>query len=632
MKTSSGVTNIVKQGEFNLKAFSQMIKRNLYAFKNCRKNGRKNGSNDESRSKLMNNMLPNKTANYNLFIKNCTASPMLMMHNRNFRTIKNKNSKLKKNIFINKKSNKLPFTMYKNYSNNNHERIDKLAELMNKYERELNFFKYGFIFNGVLVAVLFGLFIYLINSDCINSYIVNEIDKVVNEIKNSKKIQSNIKEVIENILYSIANEEENKKITSEFFIDVLSRSKGPMNDIFIKMFKEKEVQDVLKDTTLELSTYISNNYEIQKNVYELLTRSMHHPEAIRISTNWLNNIFKSDSVTQHVRNVIYKEIFKNNEMKEHSINYMHDIFLNTLESANSKEIVKIFLLSVLSNPDFQNELSGSLWKILKLAVSPKWMYYDDIKGGLLNVKESPGMYRNKESSAPHIATTNCDEKKFNNNISNFKIQNSAINKSENKTGGVVSDLNKVGNATTSLSNNIHNDGTLKDGMKNVLQSYEQLGKEHDITHERSNKVDANMNQIQNKYNEDSSLYFTESTPYLFSLQISQAYPNSLLYIMPTYKVYNFNELIEKFAFLQYMKIFKTDHNLNLFKKYFEQNNRSIINDTSETKSNRYTFRERANLFIVDTLLFYSHKYYFYYYYVDKFKSYFINFRKHFIQK
>ncbi|SCM05472.1 conserved Plasmodium protein, unknown function [Plasmodium chabaudi adami] len=632
MKTSSGVTNIMKQGEFNLKVFSQILKRNLYAFKNCRKNGRKNVSNDESRSKLMNNMLPNKTANYNLFIKNCTASPMLMMHNRNFRTIKNKNSKLKKNIFINKKSNKLPFSMYKNYSNNNHERIDKLAELMNKYERELNFFKYGFIFNGVLVAVLFGLFIYLINSDCINSYIVNEIDKVVNEIKNSKKIQSNIKEVIENILYSIVNEEENKKITSEFFVDVLSRSKGPMNDIFIKMFKEKEVQDVLKNTTLELSTYISNNYEIQKNVYELLTRSMHHPEAIRISTNWLNNIFKSDSVTQHVRNVIYKEIFKNNEMKEHSINYMHDIFLNTLESANSKEIVKIFLLSVLSNPDFQNELSGSLWKILKLAVSPKWMYYDDIKGGLLNVKESPGMYRNKESSTPHIATTNCDEKKYNNNISNFKIQNSVINKSENKTGGVVPDLNKVGNATNSLSNNLHNDGTLKDGMKNVLQSYEQLGKEHDIIHERSNKVDANMNRIQNKYNEDSSLYFTESTPYLFSSQISQAYPNSLLYIMPTYKVYNFNELIEKFAFLQYMKIFKTDNNLNLFKKYFEQNNRSIINDTSETKSNRYTFRERANLFIVDTLLFYSHKYYFYYYYVDKFKSYFINFRKHFIQK
>ncbi|SCM09461.1 conserved Plasmodium protein, unknown function [Plasmodium chabaudi adami] len=632
MKTSSGVTNIMKQGEFNLKVFSQILKRNLYAFKNGRKNGRKNVSNDESRSKLMNNMLPNKKENYNLFIKNCTTNPMLMMHNRNFRTIKNKNSKLKKNIFINKKSNKLPFSMYKNYSNNNHERIDKLAELMNKYERELNFFKYGFIFNGVLVAVLFGLFIYLINSDCINSYIVNEIDKVVNEIKNSKKIQSNIKEVIENILYSIVNEEENKKITSEFFIDVLSRSKGPMNDIFIKMFKEKEVQDVLKNTTLELSTYISNNYEIQKNVYELLTRSMHHPEAIRISTNWLNNIFKSDSVTQHVRNVIYKEIFKNNEMKEHSINYMHDIFLNTLESANSKEIVKIFLLSVLSNPDFQNELSGSLWKILKLAVSPKWMYYDDIKGGLLNVKESPGMYRNKESSTPHIATTNCDEKKFNNNISNFKIQNSVINKSENKTGGVVPDLNKVGNATNSLSNNLHNDGTLKDGMKNVLQSYEQLGKEHDITHEISNKVDTNMNQIQNKYNEDSSLYFTESTPYLFSSQISQAYPNSLLYIMPTYKVYNFNELIEKFAFLQYMKIFKTDNNLNLFKKYFEQNNRSIINDISETKSNRYTFRERANLFIVDTLLFYSHKYYFYYYYVDKFKSYFINFRKHFIQK
>ncbi|CAD2101639.1 hypothetical protein YYG_04151 [Plasmodium vinckei petteri] len=625
MKTSSGVTNIMKQGELNRNVFSQMLKRNLYTFKNVRKN--------ENISKLINNILPSKKENCNFFKKNVTNIPVLMVHTRNFRTIKNKSSKLKKNIFINKKNSKLPFSIYTNYANNNHERIDKLVGLMNKYERELNFFKYTFIFNGVLITVLLGLLIYLLNSDCINSYIVNEIDKVVNEIKNSKKIQSNIKEVIENILYSIVNEEENKKITSEFFVDVLSRSKAPMNDIFIKMFNEKEVQDALKNTTLELSTYISNNYEIQKNVYELLTRSMHHPEAIRISTNWLNNIFKSDSVTQHVRNVIYKEIFRNNEMKEHSINYMHDIFLNTLESANSKEIVKLFLLSILSNPDFQNELSGSLWKILKLAVSPKWMYYDDIKVGLLNVKENPGMYRNKESITPHITTTSCEEKKFNNNnISNIKTQHSVINKSENKTEKVVSDLNKIGNETNSLSNNIPNDGTLKDGMKNVLQSYEQLDKEPDIIHKRLNKVDAKMHKIENKYIEDDNLYFTEKTPYLFSSQISQVYPNSLLYIMPTYKVYNFNELIESFAFLQYMKIFKTDNNLNLFKKYFEQNNRNIINDNSETKLNRYTFRELANLFIVDTLLFYSHKYYFYYYYVEKLKSYFINFRKHFIQK
>ncbi|CAD2101608.1 conserved Plasmodium protein, unknown function [Plasmodium vinckei] len=625
MKTSSGVTNIMKQGELNRNVLSQMLKRNLYTFKNVSKN--------ENISKLINNILPSKKENCNFFKKNVTNIPVLMVHTRNFRTIKNKSSKLKKNIFINKKNSKLPFSIYTNYANNNHERIDKLVGLMNKYERELNFFKYTFIFNGVLITVLLGLLIYLLNSDCINSYIVNEIDKVVNEIKNSKKIQSNIKEVIENILYSIVNEEENKKITSEFFVDVLSRSKAPMNDIFIKMFNEKEVQDALKNTTLELSTYISNNYEIQKNVYELLTRSMHHPEAIRISTNWLNNIFKSDSVTQHVRNVIYKEIFRNNEMKEHSINYMHDIFLNTLESANSKEIVKLFLLSILSNPDFQNELSGSLWKILKLAVSPKWMYYDDIKVGLLNVKENPGMYRNKESITPHITTTSCEENKFNNNnISNIKTQHSVINKSKNKTEKVVSDLNKIGNETNSLSNNIPNDGTLKDGMKTVLQSYEQLDKEPDIIHKRLNKVDAKMNKIENKYNEDDNLYFTEKTPYLFSSQISQVYPNSLLYIMPTYKVYNFNELIESFAFLQYMKIFKTDNNLNLFKKYSEQNNRNIINDNSETKLNRYTFRELANLFIVDTLLFYSHKYYFYYYYVEKFKSYFINFRKHFIQK
>ncbi|VEV55758.1 conserved Plasmodium protein, unknown function [Plasmodium vinckei vinckei] len=620
MKTSSGVTNIMKQGEFNLNGFSQIVKRNLYIVRNG------------NISKVINNILPSKKGNYNLFKKNITTIPGVMVHTRNFRTIKNKSSKLKKNIFISKKNNKLPFSIYRNYGNNN-ERIDNLVGLINKYERELNFFKYTFIFNGILVAFMLGLIIYLLNSDCINSYIVNEIDKVVNEIKNSKKIQNNIKEVIENILYSIANEEENKKITSEFFVDVLSRSKGPMNDIFIKMFKEKEVQDVLKNTTIELSTYMSNNYEIQKNVYELLTRSMHHPEAIRISTNWLNNIFKSDSVTQHVRNVIYKEIFKNNEMKEHSINYMHDILLNTLESANSKEIVRLFLLSILSNPDFQNELSGSLWKILKLAVSPKWMYYDDIKVGLLNVKENPNMFRNKEQGSLHIETTNCEENKFNNNnISNFKTKNNVINKSDNKMESVVPDLNKVDNATNSLSNNIPNDGALKDGMKNVLQSYEQLDKEPDIIHGKPNKVDAKMNQIENKYNEDDSLYFNEKTPYLFSSEISQVYPNSLLYIMPRYKVYNFNELIESFAFFQYMKIFKTDNNLNLFKKYSEQNNRNIINDTSETKLNRYTFRELANLFIVDTLLFYSHKYYFYYYYVEKFKSYFINFRKSFIPK
>ncbi|EAA16214.1 hypothetical protein [Plasmodium yoelii yoelii] len=48
---------------------------------------------------------------------------------------------------------------------------------------------------------------------------------------------------------------------------------------------------MLKNTALELSTYISNNKEIQKNIYLLITKSMHHPEAIKISTDWLHNMF-----------------------------------------------------------------------------------------------------------------------------------------------------------------------------------------------------------------------------------------------------------------------------------------------------------------------------------------------------
>ncbi|CXI25514.1 conserved Plasmodium protein, unknown function [Plasmodium berghei] len=626
MQNSREIKNVMKYGKLNRNnIFSDIVKKinKILSYK------KENRYIDNINDKYYIEKMKNVKENYNMFKKNITNIPGFMIYTRNYRTIKNKNPKLKKYVFINKKNGKLPFLIYKNYIDNNHEIIDKLVTLVNKYEREINFFKYTFIFNGALITILLVFFIYIFNSDFINSYIVKEVDKIVNEIKNSKKIQNNIKEVIENILYIIVKEEQNKQIASEFFVNVLSRSKGQMNELFIKMFEEKEIKDMFKNTALELSTYISNNNEIQKNIYQLITKSMYHPEAIRISTNWLNNIFKSENVTQHVRNVIYKEIFSNNEMKGHSINYMQNILLNVLESANSKEIVKLFFLSILSNPDFQNELSESLWKIFKLAVSPKWMNYDDIKIGLLNVKENKEISKNKDSNTLHIITTNCDEKKFKNNISGINAENYITNKFNDQTKEIVSDpnLNKIEDSTNALSNNMHNGYNLKNEIKDVLQFYEQLNKEPNIIQGISNKIDVKMNKIGNNYNEDNNLYFSEKNSYLFSLQ-----SNSLLYIAPTYKVYDFNKLIKKIVCFQYMKIIKTDDNFNSYKKYSEENDSNVINNTLKNNLKYYTFKELANLFIVDTLLFYSHKYYFYYYYVDKFKNYFLNFRKYFIQK
>ncbi|EAA17802.1 hypothetical protein, partial [Plasmodium yoelii yoelii] len=70
-------------------------------------------------------MIKNVKDNYNLFKKKIPNIPLFMIHSRNFRTIKNKNIKLKKyNTFVNNKNSRFPFSIHKNVIDSNHEIIN----------------------------------------------------------------------------------------------------------------------------------------------------------------------------------------------------------------------------------------------------------------------------------------------------------------------------------------------------------------------------------------------------------------------------------------------------------------------------------------------------------------------------
>lgn len=177
-------------------------------------------------------------------------------------------------------------------------------------------------------------------------------------------------------------------ITSAFFIDVLKNSRKDMENVFIDILETEQVKNKLRNVFQDISIYLCNNKEVQKKVAYLLAEAIHLPVSISISKKWLNDLFNSEEVTQNMRNIIYKELFKNDEMINHSIGYLQYILLNTLQNKNTHEMTKLFLNSILSNQEFQIQLSENVWKIFKLALSPKWMNNEDFK---IVLKDSRGV-------------------------------------------------------------------------------------------------------------------------------------------------------------------------------------------------------------------------------------------------
>ncbi|SPJ09899.1 conserved Plasmodium protein, unknown function [Plasmodium sp. DRC-Itaito] len=330
-----------------------------------------------------------------------------------------------------------------NNNNNNNNKIYEIYEILHKYEKSINFYKYMFIMNSlVVILILCGLFVF--TGDIINKYIINKIEKVLEDIKNSKEIENNLKEIINSLIYNVVVQEKNKMITSAFFIDVLKNSRKDMENVFIDILETEQVKTKLRNVFQDISIYLCNNKEVQKKVASLLAEAIHLPVSISISKKWLNDLFNSEEVTQNMRNVIYKELFKNDEMINHSIGYLQFILLNTLQNKNTHEMTKLFLNSILSNQEFQIQLSEHVWKIFKLALSPKWMNNEDFK---IVLKDSRGVEK-------------IIKKEFNVNKNNVNTISCEIDNTRNSNGNYsntdhLSLINK--NFSSNDNNNINND-------------------------------------------------------------------------------------------------------------------------------------------------------------------------------
>ncbi|KYN99263.1 hypothetical protein PRSY57_0816500 [Plasmodium reichenowi] len=345
--------------------------------------------------------MQNKNSLFNYDIKYRNNISIFMKRRKNFHTLNkifrkgkdviqdNRKCNEYKNGINNMKMNKKDeFNIHndinKNDSNN---KIYEIYEILHKYEKSINFYKYMFIMNSlVVILILCGLFVF--TGDIINKYIINKIEKVLEDIKNSKEIENNLKEIINSLIYNVVVQEKNKMITSAFFIDVLKNSRKDMENVFIDILETEQVKNKLRNVFQDISIYLCNNKEVQKKVAYLLAEAIHLPVSISISKKWINDLFNSEEVTQNMRNIIYKELFKNDEMINHSIGYLQYILLNTLQNKNTHEMTKLFLNSILSNQEFQIQLSENVWKIFKLALSPKWMSNEDFK---IVLKDSRGV-------------------------------------------------------------------------------------------------------------------------------------------------------------------------------------------------------------------------------------------------
>ncbi|SOS78070.1 conserved Plasmodium protein, unknown function [Plasmodium sp. gorilla clade G1] len=486
-------------------------------------NGKKKSSNIQNVCKYNCDMQnKNSLFNYDIMYRNNIS--IFLKRRNNFHTL-NKifrkgndviqdNTKCKeyKNSINNMKMNKkdefnINNDINKNDSNN---KIYEIYEILHKYEKSINFYKYMFIMNSlVVILILCGLFVF--TGDIINKYIINKIEKVLEDIKNSKEIENNLKEIINSLIYNVVVQEKNKMITSAFFIDVLKNSRKDMENVFIDILETEQVKNKLRNVFQDISIYLCNNKEVQKKVAHLLAEAIHLPVSISISKKWLNDLFNSEEVTQNMRNIIYKELFKNDEMINHSIGYLQYILLNTLQNKNTHEMTKLFLNSILSNQEFQIQLSENVWKIFKLALSPKWMNNEDFK---IVLKDSRGVEKiiKKEFNVnnKNVNTISCEMDNTINSNGNYSSTDhlSLINKNFSSD-----ENNSINNHRCDDKNNYKYDDTKNHTYDNTNNyKYDDTNNHNDdsaymsVVASEEAKTKMNIKYIDEKLNKDKIKY------------------------------------------------------------------------------------------------------------------------------
>ncbi|EUD66991.1 hypothetical protein C922_02575 [Plasmodium inui San Antonio 1] len=298
--------------------------------------------------------------------------------------------------------------------------INEMLILLNKYQRDMSFMKYLFVANCVIMAILISGSVHLLWGDSMNKYILTKIEKLLTEVKNSSKTQTIMKGILSDLLCSVVNDEKNKNATKKFFLDTLQNSKTEMGSVFTDVLQTEHVRNSLKNVFQEVSSYLSRNEQMHMKVYHLLSQAIHLPIAINTSKRWLNNLLKSESVTSNVREVLRNEVFKNDQVVNDSVLFVQNALLTALQDKETKEASKFFFASILSNPEFQQQISGNIWKIVKLALSPKWMTYegDDLQVKVGHQPQCPSRNTGEEEAPlhnplldagkSHLGTISCD--------------------------------------------------------------------------------------------------------------------------------------------------------------------------------------------------------------------------------
>ncbi|VWU48601.1 conserved protein, unknown function [Hepatocystis sp. ex Piliocolobus tephrosceles] len=296
------------------------------------------------------------------------------------------NRRTTRRTYMSEKKKQYTFLKYNSYrslflKSYNSQNIHNILNILEKHEKKVSQLQSIILIN---IAVIIGICIigaYFFSSDSllINKYIIKEIDRTIKNINHSESIKEQTRTLIDNLLYSVTSDEKNKELFSIFLVNVLKNSQKETSDLLLKMLETDYVKQKLKLVFLDIFTNLCHSKDMQTSVYNLLSKAIHLPQAINTSKIWLNNLFNSNEVKENLRNVVFKDILKNEEMINTSIEYMQNVLYSTLQHNNTKEITKLFFYSIISSPNFQQQLSENLWKILKLTISPKWISFDDLK-------------------------------------------------------------------------------------------------------------------------------------------------------------------------------------------------------------------------------------------------------------
>ncbi|CRG98910.1 conserved Plasmodium protein, unknown function [Plasmodium relictum] len=565
---------------------------------------------------------------------------------------KNKINKKVNFLNTNKTNSKLPLL------EDGSDKINEMFKILCENQRMLNYFKYIFLIN-YLIIILAICFIFALSGDSINLYIISKIEKILEEIKKSKEIENNMKEIVNSLLNKIIQEEKNKMMTSAFFIDVLRNSKKEIGNIFIEILEAEEVKNKLKSIFYDISVYLCNNKNIQKNCYHLLSEAIHLPESINSSERWLVNLFNSNNVKQNIRDIIYKDLFKNEEMINNSIFYLQKILYDTLQNKSTQEQTKLFFSSLLSNQEFQHQLSEHIWKVFKLALSPKWMNNEDFKMDIKETKKNEiKETQTKKNNIKDISTNN--DKTCKNNIittdnktdkEKDRIYAENSEKKEQKKYDLTEKENKNDTADKSIKSNLNDtfsylndENHLKKEIKRVIEIYENEKDkiENNIIYNKTSLNHSKINEIKELKDQDAKEkkielnelinddILKESIKYMLEISVTLNNIKSLLFSsnmskkkyldIPICKIKNIKE-INKIFTISYLNNILKQNNINEPNEYLEKENNELH---EENKLYNYSLEEKIKLTLIDMLLFYSYKYYFYYYYIIKLKLIFQN--------